>query len=61
MLLGWVVVSRFPVPVALGVDIPVIDALERSEVKASRLLCVEIDFVSSLPLHGRGEAVKGLS
>lgn len=61
MLLGLVVVRWFPVSVALGVGILLIDALERSEVKVSRVLSAEIDFVSSLPLDVRGKAVKGLS
>jgi hypothetical protein len=61
VLLGLVVVSWFPASVALGVGILLIDALERSEVKVPRLLSVEIDVVSSLPLDDRGKAVKGLS
>ena len=61
MLLGLVVVSLFPASVALGVGILLIEALELSETKVSRLLSVEIDVVSSLPLDDRGNAVKGLS
>jgi hypothetical protein len=44
------VVGWFAVSVAMGIEILLIDALERSEVDVSRLLSVEVCFVSSLPL-----------
>jgi hypothetical protein len=59
VLLGLVVVSRFPVSVALGLGILLIDTLERSEPKMSR---VAVDSVSSPPpLDDGGEAKKDLS
>jgi hypothetical protein len=59
VLLGLVVVSRFPVSVALGLGILLIDTLERSEPKMSR---VAVDSVSSPPpLDDGGEAEKDLS
>jgi hypothetical protein len=50
VLPGMAVVSWFAVSVAMGIGILLIDALERSEVNVSRLLSVEVCFVSSLPL-----------
>lgn len=55
-LLGLVVVARFPVSVAVGLGILLIDPLERSESKISRVLFVEVDFMSSLPLDGGEKA-----